>query len=604
MSTAGYILQMQGHVLPALAVCALFALASLGIGGALTKRCDCIAFVLGMVVIALLSLVLLPLPGGGWILRAAYFFVAVPAIFGGYLLVRGPGKNLSAIVCGSVLFFLFLGAALLPPYGWDEQVYQIELLSRYLQNGSQSVLSDNSYSAWPGLFQSFLLGGYTLGGLNYPRIFNALLGAVIAGTLFSALSVFGKKTAAVFTAAVVLSPLFLIVNRAVYAENAAALCIMAGFLALTRLRKTPARACMLAGVFAGAAAAVKLTSGGAALALFLLCAGEKKNRKYLFLFVLGTAAAALPFFFRVWACTGNPFYPFAAAVFGTSRSVELHHRLLGSFRYGMGPLYGTVFGWISTAFSGRLYDGVTTGFQQLVMLAAAGIALRSHLPHLRGRLAARFSGVLLVMYLFWGVTSQQTRFLLPAFIGLAALAAFSARMLSDRSRNAVLICVAAATLTTPFYPHFKHFFLSWRVMGNARRDPLRFLAFAQKDPAYLRVLESVGRTPPGSRILLLYEKRGLYVPRRHGIADPDFQEKYFVRPPRTVGEFVGELGEADYLLIGSDEHNVDLQEKDLERKKRMLDLAAAALREGRLRSICSAGSCHLLLIERKRSAER
>jgi len=603
MSTAGYILQMQGHVFPVIAVCALFALASLGIGGALTRRCDCIAFALGMVVIALLSLLLLPLPGGGRLLRTAYFALAVPAVWGGYMLARGLGKNLPATICGSVLFLLFLGAALLPPYGWDEQVYQIELLSRYLQNGSQAVLSDNSYSAWPGLFQSFLLGGYTLGGLNYPRIFNALLGAVIAGTLFSSLSVFGRKTATVFTAAVILSPLFLIVNRAVYAENAAALCVMAGFLALTRLRKTPVRACMLTGVFAGAAAAVKLTSGGAVLALFLLCARERKNRKYLFLFILGAAAAALPFFFRVWACTGNPFYPFAAAVFGTSPAVELHHRLLGSFRYGMGPFYGTLFGWLFTAFSGRLYDGVTTGFQQLVMLAAAGIALRSHLPHLRGRLAARLLGALAVMYLFWGVTSQQTRFLLPAFTGLAVLAAFSVKMLPRGYRMTVLICVAAATLATPFYPHLKHFILSWRIVGNARHEPLRFLAFAQKDPDYLRVLESVGRTPPGSRVLLLYEKRGLYVPRRHGVADPDFQEKYFVRPPRTVGEFIGELGDADYLLIGSDERNVDLQEKALAEKKRMLDLAAAALREGRIRSVCSAGNCHLLMIERRKSAE-
>jgi len=603
MSTAGYILQMQGNVYLVLAVGLLFALACLGIGGALTKRCDAVAFTLGIVIISLLSLLLLPLPRGGWALRTAYAVLVLPALFGGYLFVRDFRKNRLSVVCGGAVFLLFLGAALLPPYGWDEQVYQIELLSRCLGNGSFAVLGDNPYSAWPGLLQSFLLGGYTFGGLNYPRIFNALLGAVIAGTLFSALRVLGKRTAAVFTAAVVFSPLFLVVNRAVYAENIAALCVMAGFLALTRLRKTPAQACMLAGVFSGAAAAVKLTSGGAVLALFLLCVLGRRNRKYLPLFVLGAAAAALPFFFRVWAGTGNPFYPFAAALFGTSRSVELHHLELGSFRYGMGPLYGTVFGWIFTAFSGKLYDGVTTGFQQLVMLAAVCFALRSRLPRLRGRLAARFLGALAVMYLFWGLTSQQTRFLLPALIGLAALGAFSVKMLAAKYRNAVLICVAAATFATPFYPHFKHFFLSWRIVESARREPLRFLAAAQRDPDFVRVLEAAGRTPPQSRIMLLYEKRGLYVPRRHVIADPDFQEKYFVRPPRTTGDFVRELRDGDYLLIGSDDRNVDLLEKDLEEKKRMLDLAAAALREGRLASVCSAGNCHLLAVKPENSAE-
>jgi len=601
VSASEYILLMQGDLLPALGVVLLFSLACPGIGGALTKRCDGISFALGMVVLGLVFAAVFPIPRSRGALAAVYFSLVPPALFGGYLFVRALRQNAGSVICGSLLFAFFLGSALLPPYSWDEQVYQVELLSRYLRNGSQAVLPDNPYSAWPGFLQSFLLGGCTLGGLDFPRIFNALTGAVLAGTLFSALSAFGRKTGIVFTAAAVLSPLFLVVNRAVYAENTTALFVAAGMLALYRMRKTPKQACALAGVFAGAAVAVKLTSGGAALALLLLCAWDPKRRRYLPLFFLGAAAAALPFFFRVWACTGNPVYPFAAAVFGTSRAVEAHHLLLGSARYGMGPLYGTVFGWIATAFGGKLYDGIVTGLQQLVMLAVFFLGLHFSFREKRGKMAAVFFAALAVMYLFWGLTAQQTRFLLPAFIGLAGLAAFSRGLLPVRCRGAVLICVLAGTLLSPtLWAHFRHFPVAWRIAGTARREPLRFLAFAQKDPVFIRALEAVGRTPRDSRILLLYEKRGLYVPRRHAVADPGFQEKYFTSIPGSPEKFVQALGDSDYLLIGSEERNVDLQESGRENRERLLALAAGALAEGRLSLVFSGDGdgCRLLKIER------
>ena len=42
------------------------------------------------------------------------------------------------------------------------------------------------------------------------------------------------------------------------------------------------------------------------------------------------------------------------------------------------------------------------------------------------------------------------------------------------------------------------------------------------------------------------------------------------------------LGDNDYLLIGSEERNVDLQENARETKERLLALAAAAIAQGRL----------------------
>ena len=599
MTAEQYIFLLQGDSFLAVTVCALFSLAALGIGGLILKRRDLPAFCLGIAVIGILSFLFFPLPCGKITLRITSAAAGIFALPGIYFLWKNFLENkLIFAVCGLLLFFLS-ASALLPPCGWDEQVYQIELLSRYLQNGSKAVLSDNSYSAWPGFLQFFLLPPYICGGLNVPRLFNSLLSTVLAGTLFSVLRLYGRKTAFVLTCAVVLSPVFLILCRSVYAENTVVLFLAGGCLSLYRLRKKPVSACLFAGIFAGIALSVKLTAAGGAAALLYLAFADRKHRRYLPLFSAGACLAALPFYLRVWLCTGNPFYPFAASVFGTSGAVESYHHMLGSARYGMGPLYGTVFGWISTAFAGKIYDGVTNGFQQLVMLGIlfAGFYFNRKIfekPYIRHLLTA-----LVIMYLFWSFTAQQSRFLFPCLFLLAGLSAFVLQKQTDKVRKGFWGLLLCAVLLTPeLYPHIRHNFISWRILSHARKAPLRFVGFAQQDNDYIRLLDAVGRTPSDSRILLLFEKRGLYVPRRHEAADPGFQEKYFKTIPENTDAFLKEIKDFDYLLLGSEEKNVDLQESGLEIRQKLHALTASALAEGKLEIILSGKSCHLLRIKR------
>ena len=397
------------------------------------------------------------------------------------------------------------------------------------------------------------------------------------------------------TCSVVLSPLFFILNRSVYAENTVTLFLLAGFLSLYRLRKMPQKAYILAGIFAGIAISVKLTAAGGAAALFFLACTGKKSRRYLLLFLAGAIISALPFYLRIWLDTGNPVYPFLASVFGTSSAVENCHYQLGSARYGMGALYGTVFGWLTVAFAGKLYDGVTSGLQYPVMFSVifCGFYFRREIfcrKYIRNTFIS-----LLIMYLFWGMTSQQSRFLFPVCFLLTFLCAACLHRFDKKYRHLFLILLSCGILfTSELYPHIRHCFISWKILIPARKAPLRFIGFAQQDNEYISLLDAIGKTPKSSKVLLLFEKRGLYIPRRHEIADPGFQEKYFSVLPASAGDFLREIKDFDYILLGSDEKNVDLQENTIALRQKIHALCAAALADGKLEVVLSGNSCHLL----------
>ena len=199
------------------------------------------------------------------------------------------------------------------------------------------------------------------------------------------------------------------------------------------------------------------------------------------------------------------------------------------------------------------------------------------------------------MYLFWGLTSQQSRFLFPCCFLLVFLCAVCLHSFEKRLQLIFLVLLGCGILlTSDLYPHIRHCFISWKILPHARKAPLRFISFAQQDNDYARLLEALGRTPRSSKVLLLFEKRGLYIPRRHEIGDPGFQEKYFKVLPSSVDEFLREIKDFDYLLLGSGEKNVDLQESEISLRQKIHALCAAALAQGRLEVVLSGNSCHLL----------
>ena len=501
--------------------------------------------------------------------------------YGVWSLPRRPGwKKLPVVIAAAMWGVFTLASALLPPYGWDEQVYQTALLVRH---PGLPVLADNPYSAYPLLPHFFLGWGIRIGGLHLPRLAIWGVTLLLAGELYRRLSARTKMTsaAAVLTATVMISPVSLVLQRDFYAESFIALFAFAGWIVL---EKTDAdrRDFVLAGVFAGACAAVKLTGAGAALMLAVCALQEKRRFGW---FVLGAALTALPFYLRPFIAVGDPVYPYGALVFGGGARVMTaeFHRALGSYRYGLSGLPGAALGWIFCCFAEKVYDGVVCGFSVLSMTAWLIVAVLMR----RERTVYLKFGAVLAGYLFWAFTSQQTRFVYPLLFPAALLLAENFDVFRGRGRTAaaVVLALAFCVALPQTWPHLRHFFTAWRILPAARRDRPEFLARVA-GRGYIDALTVLCRTaPPDAKVLLLFERRSLYVPRKVVHGTPFFQECRFTPPPTSPEQLYVGLRDADYILLGDSRRGADHLEAYDQVEAAMLGQLAELVRSGRLRMV-------------------
>lgn len=454
---------------------------------------------------------------------------------------------------------LTLASAFLPPYLWDEQVYQTLLYARFPEAAGKI---DNPYAAYPLLPHFSLMWVRSLGGLSLPRLAVWLLSLFLGGKLYLETRRRCKNPAfaAVASAVVMLSPLALVLHNGFYAESFIALFALAGFVTLENPGEDTApggeaRRQLLAGVFAGACVAVKLTGLGAALMLAIVAS----KRRYFRCFFAAAVFAALPFFIRPWLTFGNPLYPFGSALWGSEKAklVENVYRALGS-DYGTGKIVGTATGWITVCFTGgKVYDGVVCGFGVLALTILLFVSLwRS-----RDKASLVSLGALAAGYFFWAMTSQQSRFLYPLLFVAVLLLADNFQVFEGRRAQlaAIGLPVVGAVLSwQTLYPQLVTHVTAWRIIPMARREPGRFLAVTTNDPAYFNALKLLGQVAPeNARVLLLGERRGLYVPRRTEQGSPLFQEARLTPVPKTADELWQGIKDFDYVLLGSGQDRID-----------------------------------------------
>lgn len=498
-----------------------------------------------------------------------WWWRGVPGWFGALLAfpaVRGvwdiPWRSLKSDcrLCAALCLIgaATLGSAFLPPYLWDEQIYQTVLFARFPETVGRI---DNPYSAYPLLPHFFMMWVRSWGGIAVPRLAVWALSLLLAGKLYLEASRRSKCPAfgAVAAATVMLSPLALVLHNGFYAESFIALFALAGFLVLENHDEVPGdhddvEIQLLAGVFAGACVAVKLTGVGAALMLTVLAS----KRRRLHWFFLAAAVTALPFFIRPWLTFGNPFYPFGSAWWGgeSSRLVEQVFRALGD--YGLRNIAGVAGGWLLVCFvDDKLYDGVVCGFGVLALM----ILLVVTFLKCRDKSALISFGALAVGYFFWTATSQQSRFLYPLIFPAVLFLADGFQVFSERRLRLLALALPVLGMALSWswiYPQLRHHVTAWRVLPIARREPGRFLSVTTKDPAYFNSLLLLGAVAPkDARVLLLGERRGLYVPRRSEYGSPLFQEARLTPAPRTADELWQGIKDFDYVLLGSGQSRID-----------------------------------------------
>lgn len=510
-----------------------------------------------------------------------------PAIAGILCNLEKLRRHWKIVTVFGVLTLFMLPNALLPPHSWDEQVYQIALLKQYAGIGFWNKIADNPYSAYPSLIHAFLLCGFNWGGATLPKLIILMFYALTGIYLFRCFAPkTGKFAAGAIIAALMLSPLSLVLIRNFYVEIFILLFAIAGSGILLKEELPDNSDCLIAGIMAGCSAAIKLTGGGVALGLFILLLFRRREWKAVGYFILGALSAAFVFYLRTWIFYGNPFYPYGSAWFGASESaclVEKFHRLLGG-HYGLNALQGTLFGWLFTALKPELYDGISCGFQfPLFFIAGIGGAYLAGKQDVRrrwfwfGSIAA-----MVTVYLFWGLTSRQSRFIYPVFFASALLALTAAEQLSPLWKRILAILALIATVISLIinsHGMLMHYYFSCRVFANARKIPAGFAA--TREHGYARLLHQINALPDDARIALIAERRTLYMPRQVTILLPHFQEE-LTPLPESPAKLFETLKKFDYLVIRIPSSDVDRAPEYDDELNKLYAMLQQLLNQGKL----------------------
>lgn len=581
-----------------------------GLGGGLRRllkmapgaNCRLIDGALGLNLLGLLALLLFPLlssaspylVGGLLVTAGSFYWARAGRGISAAALKRYAVENLPALLLLAFWGTYLLGSALIPPYSWDEQTYQLALPVQWLAAGSAAAAADNPYSAFPSLPQFVFSVAIHLGGLGTARLLCWGLYLLVFWVLYDELRrIVPKAAALLLTAVFAVSPLTLVMMRTVYIE----IFILVNLLAALRLRRLrpereSGRVAVLFGLLAGFTAAIKLTALGGAAAILLAALPEKRSawlRGAATVFSVALAAGGL-FYLRPWLDLGNPVYPFLTGLFAPGDAgmalLEQFHYDLGSAHYGLKFPLAILAGWLTAAFEQQIYEGIVLGWQfpLLILLGATGLYLS--IWKQGEKRDPVYGTMLLVLYLYWSCSSQQTRFLLPGFLLALFFAAQGlAAWPEEKSRRfwlAVLLIGAAVSVNGSFLLHFKS---AWGYLGLARAEPARMVAAGSRDLPYMNMLAYVKeQTPPAARMLLIFERRSLYVPRRTFHGSPGFQCDLYRTPPDDPEELYALLlaRAVDYLIVSDPRDGLDYLPAYDELNQRFDALLVGLVQAGRL----------------------
>ena len=463
-------------------------------------------------------------------------------------LTRGARRRLlsPAVLVLGVATLVVLGPALCYPTGWDDLVYHIALPQRWLADGHPAVYLDLPYSAFPSGGEIIYWILMAAGGVIAPKLFVGVCWVLALVCLYRLLRVrTGPGAALVLTLAFGLARTVLTVAASAYVELLL-VCNLAGMLLTLQgwkngeSRRNRYTLAVILGCLAGSAAGVKLTGVAMIAAPLLGIALQewRRDRKRmltaLLLCLLTAFAVALPFYARSWVATGNPVYPYFCRFFRAEPAAlamsEFHHAI-GKLKFGVKtvPVFFTapiLLGLDTGAFDGFF------GYQQLPCLLLALAAVFAAARRRRSSRCILYAVLALALYVFWFFTAQQARFLIPVAFLTTLLAAHALRLISTRWRRATLVVVAAATLASLPFRVSGFFYYSWQA-ACGRLKTVDYL-YTSTGEHYLPMVEAVfNHTPENAKLMLLFEHRLLYLPRRAVIGTPFFQEAVFT-PPETV----------------------------------------------------------------------
>jgi hypothetical protein len=371
--------------------------------------------------------------------------------------VRGQDRARQA--CAWVMLAAFVTACLsaaLPAVWWDPIAYHLPLVASALANATMRFDPGMVQSGFPQLAEAAATPAYVLAGsagAAFATLGCGVVCALQAAVIARACAPGDRSVGLPAAMLVVSSGLWLWLAPSLYVDVAFAMFLLGAIIAAhaAALGETAAipRFWLLAGILAGAAAAVKYSGLPAAAIVFGAAWwwsrrrwGENVGRSWvqvLVPFVAGAGVVAAPWYLRTWLATGDPIYPFLTAWLRPAGPAhDFARRYADMTRHWCGG--GTSLADLAALpyrllFTPRMFCG-DPGVALQVATIAAGVAV---IVCAWARRIAAWAAALVGLWFF---ESQQWRFALAPVFSLASLAAAGAVLVGPRLRAPVLAALA------------------------------------------------------------------------------------------------------------------------------------------------------------------
>jgi len=332
-----------------------------------------------------------------------------------------------AVAAGASIAAPCIVLALYPTTAFDATVYHLPYVQAFLDAGRLVFVPELRFPVFPQVAELLWLLGFVLGGEASAQLLQLLplaastaLIAAWGERLISPAA--GRAAAALWLG----TPLVAWLGSSAYVELELALFVAAAFYCWQRGmeaatgRRRRWRWLALCGVFAGLAAGSKYL-GLVFCALFAVLAlaawRRRREARPLLLVAVAAGVTLAPWYLRIAWYTGNPVFPFAESIFGSSGDYSLRHaRLLAAPAAGTAAWLRHLAGELALLLRlpyAALFERHLFGYQPplspwYLVLIPLGIPFA-----LRHRRARRLLLIALAYALLWLAWPRQPRFLLP-----------------------------------------------------------------------------------------------------------------------------------------------------------------------------------------------
>jgi len=469
------------------------------------------------------------------------FYPWVRRLKGGATRVRRWFQELEAgpaawLFFGGILAFPLALAAAQPPIYWDALTYHLAVPYKYAAAHGFVYLPYNIYSSMPLGATMFYLWGTLWDGLTCAN------GSYFVASLLTVALVYrlARFWLAQFYAAaaaflVFFTPVFFVVMPGAHVDHFLMLYVVAAlyiyFLPEAARDYGTRRRPLAFGLFLGAALAVKYTSiyvlaAFAPIMVYDLVRRRLSRRDVVSIWAVAFAFVA-PWLVKAYVERGNPVFPLLYDIFGGRDFSPLQAERLISWQRGMGAGRG----WLDylllpyrisvrADFDYGFFAGIYLPYLLPLALAAALVFRRA------GRLVA-FAWAFVAC---WSLGPQQLRFLdgglAPLAVAASGSLAFVEGALGAAARAAWRFAVAALIIFTALAYNVGGVFHTLEgfdyLAGESREQFLE-----TKCGFYMAQKFINEKTPPGSKVLMVFTNHTLYL-ERDAVYDSFFEASAFL----------------------------------------------------------------------------